>query len=223
MTGAIGAHHFLAASYVGREPRLYTVDFAPGKPGWPSYHRYTQHVSDWHSRVKTYPRFGLTGTGGLYLSNRKEHYGRRLLHVLRAHDRGRVSALTVAHELAAINYDVHKGLTDGSVGPRCVVSWLFRPGGAHRGEGGSQFYTGLRRDAPEASPNVPSIDVKLRYEINLLDQVLRSQAEKHFRAFSGMPRGDDFAAMFQAASYGMGEAVVEEYNRIEPKPDWKLR
>ena len=94
------------------------------------------------------------GTGALYL-NKDKKWRRSLLRVVRANDRGQVSSRTVADHLANLNYEVHIGVTDKSVGARCIVAWRHRKGGVHKGGGGHQFYTGMTRDA--SSSYLPTI------------------------------------------------------------------
>ena len=61
----------------------------------------------------------------------------------------------MADYLANLNNEVHLGITDKSVGPRCIVAWRHRKEGVHNGGGGHQFYTGTTRDA--SSSSLPSI------------------------------------------------------------------
>jgi hypothetical protein len=73
---------------------------------------------------------------------------RKLLRLLAAHDRKRISARAVADHFAKLNDSVHQ--LDGSVGPRCVVVWK------HRGGGGAfQCYAGTERDG--GSFSIPAI------------------------------------------------------------------
>ena len=48
---------------------------------------------------------------------------RGVLRMIKAHDRGQVSALAVADQLARINNGVFLDFADKSVGPRCI-QWL---------------------------------------------------------------------------------------------------
>jgi hypothetical protein len=65
------------------------------------------------------------------------------------------SSYAVADHLANLNNEVHLGIRDESVGPRCVVAWRHRKEGIHGGGGGHQFYTGTTRDTN--SPSLPTI------------------------------------------------------------------
>lgn len=79
---------------------------------------------------------------------------RSLLRMVRANDRGQVSALTVADHLANLNYEVHSH--DKLVGPRCIVAWRYRKEGRVQSGGAHQCYTGTTRDASGSLP-IPTI------------------------------------------------------------------
>jgi hypothetical protein len=72
-------------------------------------------------------RLAAGGTGSDYLITKPESWSRALLSLANAHDGNRVSAEAVADHLAAINYETHLAVKDGSVGPRCIVMWRHRP------------------------------------------------------------------------------------------------
>jgi hypothetical protein len=57
-----------------------------------------------------------------------------------------VSSYAVADQLAKLNHHVHLGITDKSVGPRCIVCWRNKKEGIHKGGGAQQFYTGVTRE-----------------------------------------------------------------------------
>jgi hypothetical protein len=157
---AIAAEDALAAGHRGivnaieeaHEPKIYTIDLviAPDRKSYAF--RFTRHV---HSQdLPRTPRMAIYGSGAYYLAQDKS-WIRSLLRVVRANDRGHLSALAVADHLANLNYEVHCGISDKSVGPRCIVAWRHRKGGVHNGGGGHQFYTGTARDA--GSPLLPTI------------------------------------------------------------------
>ncbi|MGH2602769.1 MAG: hypothetical protein ACRDJ9_25715, partial [Dehalococcoidia bacterium] len=154
------------------------------------------------------PRLAIGGTGAIYL-NRDKKWIRSLLRLINASDRGQVSAYTVADHLASLNSKVHLGVSDGTVGPRCIVAWRHRKGGIHKGGGGHQFYTGTIRDA--SSSSLPTI-------VNGMD----------LQALIGvmMPR---MTKMFEAKRAGepAQELDKDEVNaalaRLPDKPDEILR
>jgi hypothetical protein len=97
---------------------------------------------------------GVAGTGGLYLASRGGAFARELLNLVRANDRGSLSDIGLADYLAGLNWTAHRGVRDGTVGPRCVVVWrrirqTRLPGGGH------QFYTGVDRESGGGS--IPAI------------------------------------------------------------------
>jgi hypothetical protein len=137
-------HSIFAPAFVDEDPRLYTIDlaFAPNRKSY--QFRYTQHVND--LKLFKTPRVAVGGSGQAYLFREKKKWLRPLLRMVRAHDRGQLSALAVADHLAKLNNEVHLGTPDQSVGPRCIVAWRHRKEGVHQGGGSHQFYTGATRD-----------------------------------------------------------------------------
>ena len=137
-------HDVLVTAIVGKEVRFYTINPNHDVP----YIRWTYEQS-----TRT-ARFGLGGSGGLYLYRQDKRWRRRLLRLVAAYDREQVSPYAVADELASLNYRVH--LSDNSVGPNCIVAWRNRKGGVHKGGGGDQFYIGTTKD-PKPLPLLPII------------------------------------------------------------------
>jgi hypothetical protein len=149
------AHNLFATAFLGDEVRLYTIDLVFASDRKSYQFRYTRHVAERLALAKARtPRVGIGGSGALYLVRNKK-WMRSLLSLIRTYDRGRVSSQAVADQLANLNEQVHLGVTDKSVGPRCIVGWRHRKGGIHIGGGGHQFYTGTTRDA--CSPALPTI------------------------------------------------------------------
>lgn len=100
-------------------------------------------------------RFGMAGTGDLYLAGKKDSWRRDLRSLLKAHDRGKVSADAVADRLAALSFEAPQNVSD-TVGPRSIVVWRPRPDRRRACEGGAhRSYTGTARDVDIAS--IPSI------------------------------------------------------------------
>lgn len=144
-------HNMFIPSFVGSESRLYTIDlvFAPDRQSYKF--RYTRHVLKTPSGITKTPRFGLAGSGGLYLSRRQKMRVRNLLRVVRAHERKKASPHTVADYLAKLNNQVHRGISDRSVGPNCIVAWRHRRESVHKGGGGHRFYTSTTANTNSAS------------------------------------------------------------------------
>lgn len=148
-------HILVATAFLGNEQRLYTIDLIPS-PDRTSYNfRYMRHVSEKTKSTKPrIPPLGIGGSGAAYLTQHKT-WMRSVLRLARAHDRGQVSSQVVADYLAKLNYEVHLGTSDKTVGPTCIVGWRYSKEGVHKGGGGHYFYTGTTKDA--SSPSLPTI------------------------------------------------------------------
>ncbi|MCZ6718844.1 MAG: hypothetical protein O6944_06820 [Gammaproteobacteria bacterium] len=210
MPGSGGpAHSVIATSFVGEEPKLYTIDlvFAPDRK---SYNfRYTRQVVEKPlvDRQMT-PRLALGGSGALFLTKNRK-WKRSLLRIVRAHDRGQVSPHAVSDYLANLNHEVHLGVVDQSVGPRCIVAWRNRKSGFHKGGGGLQFYTGTTRDA--SSMCLPTIANGM--DISALANMLMPQVMANFEAMlAGEP-----------AIEPDKDEINAELARLPDNPDEKLR
>lgn len=211
MTGIPGddgpAHHMIVPAFLGHEPRLYTIDLALA-PDRKSYRfRYTRHVAGTSPPASPRtPRFCISGTGALYLL-RDRSWMRSLLRLVTANDRGRVSPHVVSDHLASLNHEVHLGVTDNSVGPRCIVAWRYKKVGFHKGGGGHQFYTGTTRENSSPLPHIGNgMDVRALAEIMM---------PLFAKQFEGMRTGK--SQDFDAA------ALNEELARLPDNPDENLR
>jgi hypothetical protein len=205
MVGLTRVHNVIIPAFVGTEPRVYTIDlvFAPdGK----RYFRCTRHV---HSlAAPRTPRLAIYGSGALYLA-RDKSWMRSLLRMVRVNDRGHVSPLAVADHMAGLNYKVHRGISDKSVGPRCIVAWRYRKGGVHNGGGANQFYTGTTRDI--SSSDLPIISCGM--DVRALFTVMLPRWMKMFeatRAGNPPPQLDS-------------DEINAELARLPDKPDELLR
>lgn len=143
-------HSIIAPAFVdGAGRRLYTIDNYVDPKSRQHFYRFTSHQRTAEPGAEA-ARLALGGTGGAFLEKRQQAWVRPLFRVLKAHDRGQVSAHFVADHLAALNFWAHRGVSDGTVGPRCIVLWRKRDRG-----GNHQFYTGTARESDSAS--IPSI------------------------------------------------------------------
>lgn len=140
-------HTMIAAAFIkDAGPRLYTIDTAVTPSGEVRY-RYTRHQKSGVPLHAQCPRIAVGGTGGLYLRDRRDSWGRELLRIVDAYDGQRVSASRVADHLARLNHEVCRRVQDGTVGPRSIVIYKQRPGSDHPGPGGEHFtYTGRLRE-----------------------------------------------------------------------------
>lgn len=200
------AHNVLVTAFLGDEVRLYTIDlvFAPDRERF--NFRYTRHVSG--TPAARTPRIGIGGSGALFLFQNRR-WIRPLLRLISAYDRGRVSARVVANHLASLNFAVHQGTTDGSVGPSCIVAWRNRKSGFHKGGGGHQFFSGEAQDA--SSPSLPTIATGM--DINALVGVIMPRMTQMFEA---MRAGEPSKELDK-------DEINTELARLPDKPDENLR
>jgi hypothetical protein len=211
-TGGGGpAHNVIIPAFLGKELRLYTIDLAFA-PDLKSYaFRYTRHVGDKPplSPPRT-PRVAIGGSGALYLTrDAKKKWIRSLLRMVKANHRGRVSPRAVADHLAKLNSEVHLGIRDKSVGPRCIVAWRHRKGGVQNSGGAHQFYSGTTRDA--SSPSLPTIGTGM--DIEAICSVVSPFTTKMFEAmWAGHP-----------AEELNKDEINAELARLPDKPDEILR
>ena len=134
---------------------------------------------------------------------------RGLLRVVRANDGGHVSPLTVSDHFASLNNEVHLGIGDKSVGPRCIVAWRYRKGGIHNGGGAHQFYTGTIRDS--SVPCIPTIAGGM--DIQALLSVEEPRFKKRMEAMlAGEPPVEENK-----------DEINAELARLPDKPDENLR
>lgn len=62
--------------------------------------------------------------------------------MVKKYERGKISDGVIADQLAKLNYEAHSKISDGTVGPRCIVVWRRRKD-LSSGPGGGQYcYTG---------------------------------------------------------------------------------
>lgn len=153
---SVPSHHMLITAFVGDETKFYTIDlvFAPDRKSY--YFRYAQHfihkINEPRSPTTFPPLVCLGGAGAKYLIQDKR-WMRKLLRLLRAYNRSKISPFVVANYMAALNYKVHS--IDKLVGPRCIVAWRNRKKGVHKGGGAHRFYFGTSLDV--SSSTIPTI------------------------------------------------------------------
>jgi hypothetical protein len=209
MLGLSGGHNIIVTAFLGNQARLYEIDLAPTPDRKSHRYRYIRLVDRYSTSARDRPPalFG-AGTGALYLS-RDTKWMRSLLRLVRAYDRGRVSPNVVAGHLANLNNEVHLGVKDNSVGPRCIVTWRNRKGGIHKAGGGHRYYTGTTRDAN--SPSLPTIVDGL--DLQAIIGVIMPHQTRMFQAMkAGEPVKDPD-----------DDELKEEFARLPDKPDEQLR
>jgi hypothetical protein len=213
MTGipvAAPTHDVMIASFVGGEPRLYTINVALSPDRKAVGFNFTRWLIDRPPRPKMPPWLALAGSGSAELL-KDATWKRELLRIVRAHDLGKVSRQAVADKLANTNLAVSHA--DINVGPRCVVLWQSRKGGFHKMGGDCWFYTGGKRDSN--SPFVPTISWGA--DISALGAAVLPHMMKEITAqLSRQPLSE--------ASKAEGEAAMQAALRALPDtPDETLR
>lgn len=144
------------------------------------------------------PRVGVTGSGAKYFANQKS-LPRHLMRLVDAHERGRISGETVAAQMAATNFETHRGTLDGTVGPNCIVAWRYRGGGGSHAE-----FCGLVRS--KESRAVPTIS--RGFDVGMiLEAIIKVEGQ----------------AMFGAVEQRrpMAEPDTKEMNAELSRRDWK--
>jgi hypothetical protein len=191
------------------EARLYTIDLAFTRDLKNSCFRFVRRVvnNPTSARPRT-PSVAVGGSGILYL-RRDTKWKRSLLHLVRAYDRGRISSQAVADHLASLNNEVHLGIRDKTVGPRCIVAWRNRREGIHKGGGGHRGYTGTTRDAN--LPPLPTIATGMDLQ-DIVGVTIPHIAEMFAVLRAGKPKKDLDRDKLNA-----------ELARLPNKPDENLR
>jgi hypothetical protein len=149
----VAGHTFLIPAFLGGEPMLYTIDLVFDPERKNCKFRYTRHVAQHAAPAPPHTwRLAVAGSGGFRLSQERK-WRRDLLHLVNAHDKGRITAHAVADYLASLNHEVH--LREPTVGPCCIVVWRYKRGGVHKTSSAQQYYTGTNRDL--SSPALPTV------------------------------------------------------------------
>jgi hypothetical protein len=168
-------HVVVIPPFVGTEPRLYGInlEISPDR----TRYRHGRGRGVFHPRpgIPKTLRAGIAGSGAEYL-NRNTGWMRKVLRLVGAFDRGRISSRTVADHLAKLNLEVHQNV--GTVGPSCIVAWRLRRGITDK-NGGQQFYTGTARDP--SSPALPSISQGL--DVRAICQIMMPVMKEEFERF----------------------------------------
>jgi len=198
-------HCFLTVAFVNKEPRAYatllSIDRSNRKLGF----NHTRLITSKHYK------FGQRGAyiasvggwdGSKILKSRREERRMRLL--VKAFDRGAISASAVARALARVNYAVHLEMPKPqTVGPKSLVEWRLKDGG-----GGLQDFNGVNPEARDSfshmTPYVgrgknmqPILEIIIP-EVMARMEVMRAggpaeplDRDAMNRALAGLPEGPD--------------------------------
>jgi hypothetical protein len=200
------SHAVVVPAFVGSESRLYAIDMTVSTDGKLARFQHARLVFASEKSPPRTPRVCFSGSGRAVLS-KDMSWRRNVLRLVKAYDRGRVTAQTVADALAEINYRVSQ--KERTVGPSCIVAWRNRKGGVHHDGGGHQAYTGIARD--QNTPLLPTI-------ANGMDvhSLLRSMMPHMLRQMEAMRAGNAGVQLDAAA-------VNADLARLPITPDEKLR
>ena len=124
------SHSVLVAAFLRGAPRIYSIDIVTALGTGATRSRFTRHARPAEvDRKQSSPLIMVGGSGAAALLGASAMLERPLVKVLKAHDRGAVSAGAVAKMLADINERAARRTADRSVGHRCKVVWRLRDGG----------------------------------------------------------------------------------------------
>jgi hypothetical protein len=143
-------HSVVAAAFLQKRPRLYSIDLVIHRPSRMKRSRFTSWTRRDRHMGEAGPGVGVGGSG-VAAARPNGPWVKTLRKVLKAYARARISELGVAQHLAGLNLHVHKELlqSDRSVGAGCIVAWRTSSSG-----NGHQFFNGT---TPINTPTVPSI------------------------------------------------------------------
>ena len=131
-------HIFVAPAFVGGEHRIYTFDMAETPTG--VFFRHGHHIRGGALKPMriTVPIL-VTGTG-LPALERDRTWEKALFCLVKAYNRGRLSARVVSTYLAGLCDYAHQHTKDGTVGPSCIVVWRNSKTGRYKGGGDHACY-----------------------------------------------------------------------------------
>lgn len=134
------AHVVLAPAFVGGKPTLYTIELDLNQDT--KEHRVRLHRHESGTLPRRHARVGLAGSGAPHLIGQRSRF-KGLLRLVGKHEKKRVSAHTVAKELARLNFEVSK--KEPSVGSSCIVVWSYRRNGPLKLSPAHESFSGLAR------------------------------------------------------------------------------
>ena len=216
------SHHVLVSGFVNNQPRSYAIELviSPDRTG--GAFRFVRCFRTTKQGLQLPLRFSITGSGAAILTKTGPgavtlaggaSWRRHVLRLVKAYDHHRVSAETVADALAEVNYQVSQRLTDGTVGPRCIVAWRNRPKGVHKGGGAHRNYTGTVCDriTEKTFLQLPTISNGMD-----LRAIIETAMPHMLRHLDNLRAGDASAPMD-------GNAINADLSRLPETPDEQLR
>jgi hypothetical protein len=200
------SHAVVVPAFVGSESRLYAIDMTVSADGKLARFQHARLVFESEKAPQRTPRVCFSGSGRTVLS-KDMSWRRHVLRLVKAYDRGRVTAETVADALAEINYRVSQ--KERTVGPKCIVAWRNRKGGVLNSGGAHQSYTGKDRD--QKIPLLPTIGTGM--DIGGIVGVMMPHLHKQMEAMLAGKTGVQWDS----------DAIAAEVAKLPDTPDEKLR
>ncbi|MFC6655691.1 hypothetical protein ACFQEX_09285 [Roseibium salinum] len=204
-------HRFLIAAFVGDRPCAYTIDLVYSQTGY-VFRRGNHIMGETLQPLRIPPPVGLAGSGAACLE-RQTDWVRPTLSLVNAYNKKKISAVTVADQLARVAYFSHTEERK-TVGPGSIVIWRNSKKGLQKG-GGSQLYYANNKSA-SASSNVPSI--MRGWDMSATSDVLMRHVTPHLKkmleaAQKGAPKPN---------LDGLEEDINKELSQLPSDPDDKL-
>jgi len=199
------SHAALVPAFVGPEVRLYGIGLKLAADGMSHEFVYTRWIRPPRNLP---PRLAVAGSGASYLIGNKK-WKRDLLRLVKEHDRRRLADETIAEHLAALNYETHRAMSDGTVGPSCIIACRHRKGGARNGGGKHWCFTGSKRD--RSAPMLPTIADGM--DVSALIGVIAPEFNKAMVTWREGKPGRELDK----------DAINAELAKLPDKPDEELR
>ena len=189
-------HGVLAPALINGVPQLYSISIDLGRSGADSKFIFTRHVRSEPGNHAA--RLGVAGSGANYLPPEKLWY-RNLFRLLIAHEKGQVSAETIADELASLVKSTSN--KDTFVSEDCIVQW-------RSNSGGFQFYSQGARVHQNAEIPTAANGMNLNAIMNALLPIVQ----------------DGFAAFRRGDAHELDTARIQtELNKTALIPKTKLQ
>lgn len=167
------SHHFVSIGFASGKPVIHVVEAAWFADG--TAHKLMFRFTRFENQHGLPPPFAVSGSGAIPILAQAERL-KSLKHLSRAHDRGVLSSLRFADELASLAFDTSRKET--TVGPSSIVVWRYRDGRQFKGGGGHQFYRDGIRILGDAS--IPTIS-RGQDTIAMIDAILPHMLDEHGR------------------------------------------
>jgi hypothetical protein len=205
-------HGFLVPAFVGDEARLYGIELV-ATPTGVVFRKYRAFMGGTLASSHITVPIGMVGSGCDALEKREPSWQKELLHLAKAYNSGKVSAIVVRRYLANLCYYAHKNTTGGSVGPSCIVIW--RNSKFCRNKWGNS-HADYERTKKVGASYLPSVSWGM--DVGALCKLTAEvQAPWLGEALAAMKRGDPLPPERPT------DDLNDRLSRIPSKPDESLR